>query len=115
MYVEAVPAWLRYNASRGVAWVAQGRGGPGLRPQTIDEARAMAQGRMTIDKATRMVAWFARHLVDLDAPRAKPGADGYPSPGVVAHALWGGGTRAQSMRALAWARRAIESNRKPRI
>jgi len=52
-----------------------------------------------------MAAWFARHMVDLNAPAAKPGNDKFPSPGVVAHALWGGGSRTSSMRAMNWAER----------
>jgi len=65
----------------------------------------MARGQVSEEKATRMAAWFARHMVDLDAPAANPDHPDYPSPGVVAHALWGGGTRQQSERAMAWAER----------
>jgi hypothetical protein len=54
-----------------------------------------------------MAAWFARHMVDLDAPAASPDNENYPSPGVVAHALWGGGSRSQSERAERWANARI--------
>ena len=97
------PRFLRDNALQGLAWVAAGYGGPGLRPETITEARAMAQGLVTRDKAARMVAWFARHMIDLEAPAARRGAPEYPSPGVVAHALWGGRSRRASVRAQRWA------------
>lgn len=101
--VVIAPRFLRDNALQGLAWVAAGYGGPGLRPETITEARAMAAGLVTRDKAARMVAWFARHMIDLDAPAARRGAPEYPSPGVVAHALWGGGSRRKSVRAQRWA------------
>jgi hypothetical protein len=105
MPVHPVPDWIRTNARRGLAWYAAGQGGAGLRPETVSEARAMASGHVTVDKARRMVAWFARHRVDLDAYSAQVGNAGYPSPGVVAHALWGGGSRTSSARAAAWAAR----------
>jgi HK97 family phage prohead protease len=77
----------------------------------------MARGNVSEEKAARMAAWFARHMVDLDAPAANPDHPDYPSPGVVAHALWGGGNRTQSERAMAWAERnrptekAVPNNR----
>lgn len=97
------PQWMRSNARQGIAWYEAGKAGDGVTGQTVREAREMASGTVTADKAGRMAAWFARHMVDLDAPSAKPGHPDYPSPGVVAHALWGGGTRAESERAMAWA------------
>ena len=97
------PQWMRSNARQGIAWYEAGKAGDGVTGQTVREAREMASGTVTAEKAGRMAAWFARHMVDLDAPSAKPGHPDYPSPGVVAHALWGGGTRAESERAMAWA------------
>lgn len=99
------PAWMQANARRGLAWYADGLAGDGVTEQTVNEARAMARGNVSEEKAARMAAWFARHMVDLDAPAANPDHPDYPSPGVVAHALWGGGTRQQSERAMAWAER----------
>lgn len=100
----AAPDWLAANAKRGLAWHAEGLSGDGVTDGTIREARAMADGSVSDDKATRMAAWFARHMPDLDAPAADPGNPDYPSPGVVAHALWGGGSKTSSERAAAWAR-----------
>lgn len=111
------PAWMQTNARRGLAWYADGLAGDGVTEQTVNEARAMARGQVSEEKATRMAAWFARHMVDLDAPAANPDHPDYPSPGVVAHALWGGGNRTQSERAMAWAERnrptekAVPNNR----
>jgi len=100
-----VPNWIRANATRGLLWYHAGKAGAGVTAQTIHEAALMAAGFVSQDKARRMVGWFARHMVDLDAPSAKAGAMGFPSHGAVAHALWGGGSRTTSVRAAAWAAR----------
>ena len=98
------PAYFRASARRGLQWVDEGRAGDGLLPRTIREARAMAEGNVTADKWVRLRAFLARHLVDFDAPAANPNSEDYPSPGVVAIALWGGGgTRRSAQRALAYA------------
>ena len=98
------PSWMSANAKRGLAWYKEGKAGNGVTQQTISEARAMAGGNVSADKAMRMAAWFARHMGDLDAPAATVGNDKYPSAGVVAHALWGGGSKSASQKAAAWAR-----------
>ncbi len=98
------PAYFRASARRGLQWVDEGRAGDGLLPRTIREARAMAEGNVTADKWVRLRAFLARHMVDFDAPAANPNNEDYPSPGVVAIALWGGGgTRRSAMRALTYA------------
>ena len=96
------PAYMRAAARQGLKYHEEGYSGDGLRPQTVREARAMAEGNVTADKWVRLAAWISRHLGDLDSPAAKPGNDDYPSAGVVAHLLWGSGP---SKRA---ARRAME-------
>jgi phage prohead protease, HK97 family len=58
-------------------------------PRTIREASALAEGNVTEDKVVRSSAWAARHKPDLEAAGARPGEDGYPTPGAVAHLLWG--------------------------
>lgn len=98
------PAYMRAAARRGLEYYEEGLGGDGLVDRTIREARAMAQGNVTADKWVRMRAWIARHLVDLDTPAAEPGHEDYPSPGVVAHLLWGSGpSKPAAERALAYA------------
>ncbi len=98
------PAYFRASARRGLQWVGEGRAGDGLLPRTIREARAMAEGNVTADKWVRLRAFLARHMVDFDAPAANPNNENYPSPGVVAIALWGGGgTRRSAMRAMTYA------------
>jgi HK97 family phage prohead protease len=98
------PAYMRAAARRGLQFYEDGLGGDGLRDQTIAEARAMARGNVTADKWVRLRAWIARHLSDLRAPGADPDSDEYPTPGVVAHLLWGSGPSIRAAeRALAYA------------
>lgn len=95
------PAYMRAAARQGLRYYEEGLAGDGLTRRTVTEARQMARGdALTPDKWTRIAAWIARHMGDLEAPAADPQSDDYPSPGVVAHLLWGSGP---SMRA---ARRA---------
>jgi hypothetical protein len=98
------PAYMRASARRGLQWHEEGLSGDGLQPQTVREARAMADGSVTADKWVRIRAFLARHMVDFDAPAASPDSDDFPSPGVVAIALWGGGTtRRSAQRAMDYA------------
>ena len=102
------PSYMRAAARQGLRYYEEGLGGDGLVERTIREARAMAEGNVTADKWVRIRAWVARHLVDLDAPDARPGADGYPSAGVVAHLLWGSGpSKARARRVLDYAERIV--------
>jgi HK97 family phage prohead protease len=101
----APPSYMRAAARRGLKYYEEGKGGAGLVPATIREAREMAAGRVSADKWVRLSAWIARHLPDLDAPKNKNATDpAYPGPGLVAHLLWGSGpTKRQALRAKAFA------------
>jgi len=95
------PGWMRDNFRKGLEWFDKGFAGDGLAPATVREARAIAGGAMVSpDKAQRMAAWFARHMGDLDGVT---GDEEKPTPGMVAHALWGGWPKADSERAMEWA------------
>jgi HK97 family phage prohead protease len=84
------PQYVRDAAARGLELRADGFGGDGLAPSTIREARAMARGDVSEDKAVRAAAWAARHAVDLDATKnSDPDDPEWPGPGAVAHYLWG--------------------------
>jgi hypothetical protein len=105
---QDAPAYMRAAARRGLEYYADGQGGDGLVERTIREARDMAEGRVTDDKWIRIAAWIARHMDDLDAPDAQPGADNYPSAGVVAHLLWGSGpTKRAAERTMAYAESVV--------
>jgi len=87
--VDLTPnAGMQTAAQRGLRLYDAGKGGDGLRPQTIRDAHLMADRKPLSDtKVRRMVAWFARHESD-----RKPGWDdkGKETPGFVAWLLWGG-------------------------
>ena len=113
------PAYMRAAARQGLKYHEEGLSGDGVVDRTIREARAMAQGNVTADKWVRIRAWIARHLVDLDAPSADPDNEDYPSPGVVAHLLWGSGpSKRSAQRALEYAEgvvRRIEEENEDRV
>lgn len=105
----APPAYMRASARRGLEWHSEGLSGDGLVDRTVREARAMAEGNVTADKWSRIAAWIARHLTDLDAPAADSDHPDFPSPGVVAMALWGGGAnKRQARRAMEYARGVVD-------
>lgn len=99
------PAYMRAAARQGLRYYEQGLAGEGLVERTVTEARQMARGdALTPDKWVRIAAWIARHMVDLDAPGADPDSDEYPTPGVVAHLLWGSGpSKRNATRAMEYA------------
>jgi hypothetical protein len=94
------PADVAEVARRGLeARERYGRGG------TLVGARRANQlanrDVVSIETIKRMVAYFTRHAVDLEAPAAKPGHPDYPSAGRIAWDLWGGAP------GRAWARRQL--------
>jgi HK97 family phage prohead protease len=105
---QEAPAYMRAAARRGLEYYAEGLGGDGLVPATIRDARLMAEGTVSDQKWIRIAAWIARHLEDLDSPDADPSSDNYPSPGVVAHLLWGSGpSKRAAQRALDYAESVV--------
>lgn len=83
------PATVAAAARRGLELRAEyGRGGTAV---GVARARDLSNRRtLTVDTARRMVAYFTRHEIDLDAPAAKRGHPDYPSAGYIAWLLWGG-------------------------
>jgi uncharacterized protein len=104
------PAYMRAAARRGLELNRQGFGGDGLTDKTKQEARDMADGRVSEDKWRRIAPWIARHLVDLDAPQNNNSNDpGYPGAGLVAHLLWGSGpSKRAAQRTLDYAQGVID-------
>ena len=85
------PKAVKEELQRGLAWHEEGQSGDGLKPETVAWARRLAEGEaITQDKAVKMRAWLARHASDKEGEGFRPGEPGYPSPGRVAWALWGG-------------------------
>lgn len=104
------PSYMRAAARRGLELNRQGFGGDGLTDKTKQEARDMADGRVSEDKWRRIAPWIARHLVDLDAPKNNnPNDPGYPGAGLVAHLLWGSGpSKRGAQRTLDYAQGVID-------
>jgi HK97 family phage prohead protease len=104
------PAYMRAAARRGLELNRQGFGGDGLTDKTKQEARDMADGRVSEDKWRRIAPWISRHLVDLDAPKNNNQNDpGYPGAGLVAHLLWGSGpSKRAAQRTLDYAQGVID-------
>ena len=87
---DTPPEYVQEAARRGLEFNRAGRGGDGLTDQTIREARLMADGSVSDDKAVRTSAWAARHAVDLEASQNNdPDDPEFPGAGAVAHYLWG--------------------------
>jgi len=103
-----IPSYIRDAAARGLEFYEEGLGGDGLVDRTIREARQMARGEISEDKVVRVSAWAARHEPDLGADGARPDDDGFPSPGAVAHYLWGIPTGGRYDDARAWFDRKAE-------
>ena len=108
--VDTVPEYIKENAKRGLENLDFA--GSGLTEKTIREARAMARGQISDNKAVRMRAWFERHLSDLDSPAARDFLSGESekmTAGQVAWLLWGGDLDEENrMRARDWANRQVE-------
>ena len=84
------PKGVQEQAALGLKWRREyGRGGTEV---GVARARNLSNGdNVPLDTINRMVSFFARHEVDLKAPKNKdPSADGYPGAGLIAWKLWGG-------------------------
>lgn len=102
-----VPKGVREELELGLEWHEAGLSGDGLVPATVSWARRMANGEnISPEKAVKMRAWLARHESDKSGEGFSPGEDGFPSPGRVAWALWGGDP------ALSWSAKLVRQMRK---
>ena len=86
--VDLTPTAAMARAARkGLALYDEGKGGDGLVPATIRDARRMAAREpLSIQKVRRMPAWWARHSDDWTESDTEPGEE---TPGYVAALLWG--------------------------
>jgi HK97 family phage major capsid protein len=88
--IDLLPtAGMRAEAKRYQDWKTEGR--PGGTEVAARRARQILSGNeLSPDTVVTMAAWFARHEVDKEGQGFSPDEDGYPSPGRVAWAAWGG-------------------------
>jgi len=80
---------MREEARRYREWKKEGRKG-GTDVASRRASQILSGNELSDDTIVTMSAWFARHEVDKQADGFSPGEDGYPSPGRVAWAAWGG-------------------------
>lgn len=80
---------MREEAQRYRAWKAEGRRG-GTTVAARRATQILSGEPLSEQTVITMAAWFARHEVDKQAEGFRPGEAGYPSPGRVAWAAWGG-------------------------
>jgi HK97 family phage major capsid protein/HK97 family phage prohead protease len=80
---------MRTEAQRYRDWKSEGHKG-GTEVAATRASQILSGNALSQDTVRTMSAWFARHEVDKKAQGFRPGEDGYPSPGRVAWAAWGG-------------------------
>jgi HK97 family phage prohead protease len=87
----AVPNYISAAATAGLEAYQGGLGGDGLQPATVSEARQLAAGEVSDEKAQRMGPWVARHRGDWEGvpQNSDPKHADWPGPGAVAALLWG--------------------------
>ena len=80
---------MREEARRYRAWKEEGyKGGTDVAARRASQI--LSGDELSDNTIVTMSAWFARHEVDKKAEGFNSGEDGYPSPGRVAWAAWGG-------------------------
>jgi len=80
---------MREEAERYRAWKAEGNAG-GTEVAASRASQILSGDELSPATVIAMSAWFARHEVDKQGEGFNPDEDGYPSPGRVAWAAWGG-------------------------
>ena len=80
---------MRAEARRYKAWKADGKPG-GTEVAARRASQILSGDELSPDTVITMAAWFARHEVDKQGQGFAQDEDGYPSPGRVAWAAWGG-------------------------
>jgi len=80
---------MRTEARRYRAWKEDGEAG-GTDVAARRARQILSGDELSPDTVITMAAWFARHEVDKQGEGFSPDEDGYPSPGRVAWAAWGG-------------------------
>jgi HK97 family phage major capsid protein/HK97 family phage prohead protease len=80
---------MKEEAQRYRAWKEEGRKG-GTDVAARRAGQILSGDELSDETIRTMSAWFARHEVDKQAEGFSPGEEGYPSPGRVAWAAWGG-------------------------
>ena len=101
---------MRTEAERYRGWKADGEPG-GTEVAATRASQILSGDELSRDTVIAMAAWFARHEVDKQGEGFSPDEDGYPSPGRVAWAAWGGDAGQVWSAAKADRIKALEENR----
>jgi HK97 family phage prohead protease len=80
---------MREEAQRYREWKTDGEAG-GTEVAALRAGQILSGDELSADTVITMAAWFARHEVDKQGEGFTQDEDGYPSPGRVAWAAWGG-------------------------
>ena len=80
---------MREEAQRYRDWKSEGEAG-GTEVARRRATQILSGNELSPQVVIEMSAWHARHLVDQKAKGYRPGEEGYPSPGRVSSAAWGG-------------------------
>ena len=98
------PAGVQQEGQRALEWIADGHAGDGFTDVGRRRAAQLANAEpVSVRTIRRMANYLSRHQGDSKAEGWRPGEDGYPSPGRVAWAAWGGDP------AIPWTRRILRS------
>jgi len=85
------PAGVQAEARRALEWIKDGHAGSGFTDVGRKRASDLASGKaLSLSTIKRMKSYLARHGVDKQGEGWSKGSKGYPSPGRVAWAAWGG-------------------------
>lgn len=101
---------MRTEAERYRGWKSDGEPG-GTEVAATRASQILSGDELSRDTVIAMAAWFARHEVDKQGEGFSPDEDGYPSPGRVAWAAWGGDAGQVWSAAKADRIKALEENR----
>lgn len=85
------PKSVQEEAQRALNWIKEGHAGANFTDVGRARASQLANGEGVSRRTlARMKSFLARHEVDRQGQGYKVGQTGYPSPGRVAYAAWGG-------------------------
>jgi hypothetical protein len=85
------PNGVRAEASKALKWIEEGHAGGGFTDVGRKRASDLAGGAsVSREIIGRIANYLARHGGDSKGQGWSPGEDGFPSPGRVAWAAWGG-------------------------
>ena len=88
--IDLIPTdGMRAEAQRYRDWKAEGEQG-GTEVAANRASQILSGDELSPETVITMAAWFARHEVDKQGEGFSADEDGYPSPGRVAWAAWGG-------------------------